>query len=120
MVQHYIETKGSPVHSKPRRLPPDSLQAARNEFKELMQAGIIRPSKSLWASPLHMVQKPNGQWRACGDFRRLNSVSKPDRYPVPHIQDFANQLHGKRIFSTIDLVRAFYQIPVHSKDVPKL
>ncbi|XP_072380703.1 uncharacterized protein [Diabrotica undecimpunctata] len=59
-VQHYIETRGTPVFSKPRRLPPDRLQAARAEFNELMQAGITRPSKSSWASPLHLVQKSNG------------------------------------------------------------
>lgn len=118
-VQHYIDTQGPPVFSKPRRLPPDRLQAARAEFNQLIQMGIVQPSKSPWASPLHMVQKANGQWRACGDFRRLNAITKPDRYPVPHIQDFANQLHGKKIFSTIDLVHAFHQIPVRPEDVQK-
>lgn len=42
-----------------------------------------------------------------------------DRYPVPNIQEFSSQLHGSNIFSRIDLVKAFHQIPVHPSDIPK-
>ncbi|GFR69525.1 Pol polyprotein [Elysia marginata] len=54
--------------------------------------GIIRKSKSPWASSLHIVPKPNGGWRPCGDYRRLNDVTTPVRYPIPLIQDFSAQL----------------------------
>ncbi|KAG8177067.1 hypothetical protein JTE90_015719 [Oedothorax gibbosus] len=66
-----------------------------------------------------MVKKKNGEWRICGDFRRLNSVTIPDRYPIPHIQDFTFGLKGKQIFSKIDLVNAYYQIPLDEDSVPK-
>ncbi|BHF80034.1 hypothetical protein SprV_0702315800 [Sparganum proliferum] len=119
-VVHHIRTSGSPVFARPRRLAPSRLQAAKAEFEHMLQLGIIRPSESPWASPLHMVPKATSDdWRPCGDYRALNNATIPDRYPVPHLQDFARALFGKSVFSKIDLVRAFYQIPVAPEDVPK-
>lgn len=118
-VNLHIPTNGQPVHSKARRLAPEKLATAKAEFDEMEKMGIIRRSNSQWASPLHMVKKSDGNWRPCGDFRRLNDITVPDRYPVPHIQDFTANLANKKVFSKIDLVRAYHQIPVHPDDIPK-
>ncbi|XP_064456883.1 uncharacterized protein LOC135367514 [Ornithodoros turicata] len=118
-VVHHIITTGPPVHVHPRRLSPEKFKVAKNEFEHMLELGIIRPSSSAWSSALHLVPKTTGDWRLCGDYRALNRVTAPDRYPIPHMQDFANNLHGTRVFSKVDMIRAYHQIPVADEDIAK-
>lgn len=118
-IHHHITTIGPPVAQRFRRLTPEKLKATKTEFSCLIEQGICRPSKSPWASPLHLTpKKQEGSWRPCGDYRRLNAATIPDRYLLPHIHDFTHG-HRKKIFSKIDLMKAYHQIPMAEEDIPK-
>ncbi|BHF81248.1 hypothetical protein SprV_0702437800 [Sparganum proliferum] len=122
LTRFYPTTRRCSPHPDhwPHRLAPARLAAAKAEFEHTLQMGIIRQSESPWASPLHMVPKAaTGGWRPCGDYRAMDNITVPDRYPGPYLQDFAGALFGKPVFSKIDLVCAFHQIPIAPEDVSK-
>ena len=118
-IRHHIPTTGFPVQYRARRLNPEKLAVAKEELGKLEKLGICYRGKSEWASPLMVTTKPDGGWRVCGDYRQLNSMTPDDRYPVRTLQDFTAQLHGKKIFSKIDLLKGYHQIPVADEDVCK-
>ncbi len=118
-VFNHIKTTGPPIASRFRRLDGKKLAAAKKEFEQLERDGIVRRSDSPWSSPLHMVEKADGSWRPCGDFRRLNLVTEPDSYTLPNMLDFAHVAAGCSIFSKIDLRKGYHQIPVRPDDICK-
>ena len=119
-VQHHIRTQGPPKSCRFRRLAPQKQKQAKEIFQHMLELGIIRTSESSWSSALHMVPKGTADdWRPVGDYRELNSVTEPDSYPLPHLHDCCTTLHDKQFFSTIDLVRAYHQIPVAPEDIAK-
>ena len=103
------------VFARPRRLAPDKLVTVKREFDEMIKLGVNEPSDCEWSSALHMVP----DWRPCGDYSSLKAQTVADRYPIPHIQDFTQRLASSKIFSKIDSVRAYYQIPVEPSDLHK-
>ena len=130
-VRHHIPTSGHPVQSKARPLAPEKLAVARAELEKLCNLGICKRDKSEWASPLLVtpkpcsypctcnVSKPCGGWRVCGDYRRLNTQTTDDKYPVKCLSDFNADLAGKKVFSKVDLLKGYHQIPVAEEDVKK-
>ena len=118
-VVHHIETLGPPAFQKVRRLRPDLRQEVKDYFDEAVTMGLCRPSKSQWAAPLVPVQAKGKKLRIVGDYKRLNAQTKPDRYPIPNLHDSMAKLDGKKVFSCIDLVRAYHNIPIFPDDIEK-
>ena len=69
--------------------------------------------------PVTLVPKKDGSTRFCIDFRKVNAICGKDSYPLPNIQEIFDQLGGAKIFSTLDLISGYWQIPVAEEDIPK-
>ena len=78
----------------------------------MQRNNVIQPSHSPWASPIVLVRKKDNTLRFCVDYRALNEVTKPDKFPIPRIDDLLDQLGKARYFSTLDLAAGYWQIQV--------
>ncbi|GFY06834.1 transposon Ty3-G Gag-Pol polyprotein [Trichonephila clavipes] len=97
-IKHHTLTTGEPVYSKARQLAPDKLKLQKQE--------------------LHLINKKDSTLRPCVDYMRLNAEKISNRYPIPRIEDFYYILKNN-FFSKIDLVKAYYQIPIAEEDKDK-
>ena len=118
-VQRITLRDKAPVYVPQYRLPNAHKAMMREQIEELLAQGIIRPSTSYYNNPNLMVPKKNGKWRMVTDFRQLNKKVVPDKYPLPRFDDIFDGLgtsdersNGPKFFSTFDLTKGFYQIPL--------
>ena len=79
-------------------------------MNDMLQAGAIRPSSSPWCNAVVLVQKKDGGLHFCIDFRKLNTRTKKDSYPLLCIQEMLESLEGSRIFSSFDFKLGFWQV----------
>ena len=120
ITEHVIETgNAAPIKQPPRRVPMAFAGEDEAAIVKLLQQGSIRPSTSPWASPIVLVRRKDGKVRTCVDYRRLNSVTTKDAFPIPRIHDCLDAVAGAVMFSTMDITAAYNQIPVRKKDVHK-
>ena len=119
-VKHQIDTQGNlPFKQNPYRIPLSQRPVVEKHIHDMLQQGVIRPSMSPWASPIVLVQKKDGSIRFCVDWRKLNSLTKKDTYPLPKIVDILDSLGGAVYFSTMDLQSGYWQIAVEDRDIEK-
>ena len=73
--------------------------------------GFIEPSTSEWRSPVVLVKKPDGSWRFCCDYRKLNAVTRPQSFPLPRLEDVWDAVgaSGAKVFSVVDMSSGFNQ-----------
>ena len=118
---HKIELEGDPDLRTPPlfRMSVEEMQASKAYIEENRAKGFIEPSNASYGSPVLMAKKPGGGLRFCVDYRKLNAVTKKNRYPLPLIDETLAKLEGVQYFSKIDVRQAFHKIRMHpdSKDL---
>jgi hypothetical protein len=112
----------------PRSLPPNIRLyhhpfSQKNEIEkmvqELLNVGVIHPSKSPYSSSVVMVLKKEGSWQMCPNFRALNKLTIKDKFAIPVIDDLLDELSGAQFFTKLDLRSGYHQIRVKEADIPK-
>ena len=117
---HRIELNDDkPIRDPPRRIPLYKREALAEELKQLEDKGIIEKSESPWSSQIVMVQKHDGSWRMCVDYRKLNEKTIKDAYPIPRVDENLDALSGADWFSSLDLDMAYHQVPMEKVDREK-
>ena len=120
IIKHKINTGNAvPIKQPPRRFPISKKEAAEKELQRMLECGVIEPSKSPWSSPVVLVTKKDGSLRFCVDYRKLNSVTVKDSYPLPRIDDSLDAISTASIFSTIDLMNGYWQVQCDPQDAEK-
>jgi len=110
----------APISKAPYRMAPAKLKELRAQLEELLEKGYIHPSTSPWGAPVLFVKKKDGTLRLCVDYRELNKITVKNRYPLPRIDDFFNQLRGAGTFSKINLYLGYHQFQIKEEDIPKI
>lgn len=109
-VKHRIELSDEhPFKQKYRRIPPAMIDEVRSHIKDLLAAGIIRPSYSHFSSNVVLVRKSDGTLRLCIDYRQLNSRTVKDNYALPRIEEIIDYLSGNTYFSVLDMKSGYHQ-----------
>jgi hypothetical protein len=90
----------------------------RHQIQELLQKWNIRPNSSPYESSIVLVQKKDGTWNLCIDYRALNKITVRNQYPIPRIDDLLDQLKGEKFFSKIDLKSGWLVMPFGLTNAP--
>ncbi|XP_074325904.1 uncharacterized protein LOC141663927 [Apium graveolens] len=140
VVQHRIQLfdDSKPVREPQRRLNPTLMEVVRKEILKCLDNGIIFPiSDSSWVSPIQVVPKKSGitvvtnendeqvptrvqsGWRVCIDYRKLNSTTRKDNFPLPFIDQMLERLAGHSYYCFLDVFYGYFQIPIAPEDQEK-
>ena len=117
---HSIDTgKHEPIATTPYRLSPVRTSQLKDEIAEMIKTHIIEECESPWAAPVVLVPKKDGKIRVCVDYRKLNAITVPDKYPMPRIDDLLHATKPTIYKTTLDLQSGYYQIKLAEKDRDK-
>ena len=119
-IPHEIRlTSEKPVNLPYRRVAPHVVPEVKKLLQDLLDRTIIKKSSSPYASPVVLVQKRDGSIRLCIDYRKVNSLTVKDAFPLPRIEETLEILAGSKFFSSLDLAHGSFQVTMHPGLVDK-
>nr|CAH0098669.1 unnamed protein product [Daphnia galeata] len=117
LVQHRIHTGDHPpIHQAPYPSAHKQRNVIQEQVGGMLNDDVIELSNSPWAAPVVLVKKPDGTWRFCVDYRKLNSVTTKDVYPLPRIEDALSRMDGSRYFTILDMQSGYWQVAMSEED----
>lgn len=120
VAEHHISTgDASPIRIPPYRLPHALTDQVKQELEEMLAHGVIEHSRSGWVFPLVPVRKKDSSIRLCMDYRKLNSLSKVDPYPMTRVDELIDRVGESPFITTLDLTKGYWQVPVAEADSEK-
>ena len=120
IIPHQIDVEeGPPIRLPYRRIHPNMIPEVKRMLDEMLQQGIIQPSKSSYAGPIVLVRKKDNTLRLCIDYRKLNARTVKDSFPLPRIEETLEALGDARFFSTLDLAHGYFQVIMDQDSVEK-
>lgn len=105
-----------PPTGKLYQLAPAELWALREFIDENLKKGYIRPSKAPCGAPVFFVKKKDGSLRLVVDFWALNTITRPDSYPIPLTSEFLDRLKAAKVFTTLDMRWGYYNVRIREGD----
>ena len=114
-----LEVGTKPIRSIPYRKAPAMREMIAKEVHKMLNAGVIEPASTEWASSVVLVPKRRSL-RFCVDYRRFNANTAADSYPLPRMDDGIDSLGDAAVFTTLDCNSGYWQIPVAPKDRDKI
>ncbi|KAG1926323.1 thy-1 membrane glycoprotein [Pimephales promelas] len=116
LIEHDIDVGDvKPVRQRFYRVSFEKRQKLEAEVNYMLENNIAKPSFSDWASPCLLVGKPDGTQRFCTDYRRVNTLTKPDSYPLPRMEDCVDQVGSANYVSKFDLLKGYWQVPLTAR-----
>jgi RNase H-like domain found in reverse transcriptase/Reverse transcriptase (RNA-dependent DNA polymerase)/Integrase zinc binding domain/Integrase core domain len=120
LVEHVIDTgSASPIKQRYYPVSPAVQEQIDRELDKMIEDDVVEPSTSAWSSPIILVKKPDGTRRFVVDFRKVNSVTRKDAYPLPYVTQILDRLRDARFISSVDIKSAYWQVPLEKNSRDK-